>query len=425
MKFASLALGGLALCVTIPTLACGEWTEFRGSSGTGKLHGKILPTRWSATENIVWRTELPGRGWSSPVVSRGVAFVSAAVPTTPENTAFDLVLLRIDVHSGKLLGQTRLFQQGSRAPAIHKKNSHASPTPIIEGERVYVHFGHQGTACVSTSGDVLWRNDSLAYAPVHGNGGSPVIVDDLLIFSRDGRDLSVVTALYKQTGELAWQTERQVEAAKRFSFCTPLVMEQDGRRQLILPGSNIVQSLDPATGAEHWRLRYDGYSVIPRPIFESGLVFVCTGYNRPSILAIDPTGVGDVTDSHLQWRSNSNIPHTPSLLGIDGRIAMISDKGIAMAFDARTGREIWKKRVGGNYSASPLLVGQHMYVLSESGVCTIYDVSGEPKEIAKNTIDERTLASFAVIQKDSSENSPRCDLLLRTDKALYRIASTE
>lgn len=240
------------------------------------------------------------------------------------------------------------------------------------------------------------------------------MVDDLLIFSRDGGDIAEVIALDKRSGQVAWRTPRDVEVDKLFSFCTPLVLEDPQRPQLILPGSNVVQSLDPATGKEWWRLRYDGYSVIPRPIFESGLVFVCTGYNRPALLAIDPSGSGDVTETHLRWRSDENIPHTPSLVALHGRVALVSDKGIASCFDALSGEQLWRERVGGNFSASPILAGSRMYMLSEEGDCTILDIADMPIEVAKNSLGERCLASPAVVGQD---------LILRSSAALYRLSA--
>lgn len=400
-----------------------DWPEFRGPSTFGIATSKSLPTSWSATENIAWRTELPGEGWSSPIVVRGKTYLTAAVPVETDNTdesekkPYTLQLLICDVGTGKLLKSIDLFQQPSSSAKIHKKNSHASPTPTFDGENIFVHFGHQGTACVTLSGNIVWKNDALAYKPVHGNGGCPTVVDDLLIFSRDGAATSEITAMEKETGKIAWQVQRNVTANKKFSFCTPLLLEpqkNDGRRQLILPGSNVVQSLNPATGEEWWRASYDGYSVIPRPIYEAGLVFICTGYNTPSLIAIDPTGSGDVTQTHIRWQTDKTIPHTPSLVGFDGKIAMVSDKGISSCFDAQSGTPIWKERIGGNFSASPILAGNLMYLLSEEGTCTILDISTEkPTEIAVNKLGERTLASPAVVGDD---------LLIRTASALYRIS---
>jgi outer membrane protein assembly factor BamB len=342
-----------------------DWSEFRGPLGNG-LVAESIPTQWSATDNARWRTELPGEGWSSPIIVEGTIYLTAAIPlessssnqsaaeTTDAGKApaidLELCLLSFDAASGKLAKRIPLFiQRGTTAPKIHQKNSHASPTPFFDGEHLFVHFGHQGTACVALNGNILWRNDQLAYPPVHGNGGSPVVVGQYLIFSRDGENISEITALDKATGEIAWQTQRDVETKKRFSFCTPLVLEINGRKQLILPGSDVVQSLNPEDGRENWRVRYTGYSVIPKPIFHRGLVFVSTSYDRPSLLAIDPTGSGDVTDTHVRWTVSANaaIPHTPSLVALDGKVAMVSDKGIAACFDAATGKELWKERIGG------------------------------------------------------------------------------
>ena len=393
-----------------------DWPEFRGPTRDGAVAGARLPTSWSNTRNIAWRAEIPGEGWSSPVVVGDAIYLTAAIKTeeAAERPAYDLALLILDARTGELRKRVSLFAQGSDSPDIHQKNSHASPTPVVDRSRVYVHFGHQGTACTTLKGEVLWRNDLLGYKPVHGNGGSPMLVDDLLIFSRDGGNISEITALDANTGEIAWKTQRNVETNKRFSFCSPLLIEVDSRRQLILPGTDVVQSIEPRTGKEIWRVTYDGYSVVPRPIYESGLVFVCTGFNQASLLAIDPSGQGDVTETHVRWQVDSNVPKTPSLVGFDGKVVMISDKGIASCHEADSGKQRWRERIGGNFSASPILANQNLYLLSEKGVCTILDISGEPKKIATNELKEDSLASPAVIDDD---------LLIRTSKALYRISS--
>jgi len=400
-----------------------DWPEFRGPNAQGIYEARALPLKWSKTDGVKWRTELPGGGWSSPVVVGDMIYLTAAIPTGRSEAAadgkqdLDLVLLRVDATSGKLLATHKLLKQlGVEAPGIHQKNSHASPTPIVEGGRLYLHFGHQGTACTDMEGKLIWSTQELVYPPVHGNGGSPVVVGDLLIFSRDGADISRVTALNKLTGKVVWERERDVEADKKFSFCTPLVLDVAGRKQLIIPGSNVVQSLVPESGDEIWRLTYDGYSVIPRPIYVGGLVFVCTGYNRPSLLAIDPTGSGDVTATHLKWKSDANVPHTPSLLARGGVILMVNDKGIASGVDLVTGKEIWKERIGGNFSASPLLIGDRMYMMSEEGDTTILQVGQQVKDLAKNKLGERCLASPAIVGDD---------LLIRSAVALYRISGSK
>ncbi|MCA9220194.1 MAG: PQQ-binding-like beta-propeller repeat protein, partial [Planctomycetales bacterium] len=245
----------------LPPLACAaDWLEFRGPTAQG--HAPVdanVPLKWSATENVKWKTPIAGEGWSSPVVCDGVAYLTAAAPQGDDGS-YALQLILIDVATGEIQRTSEAFLEvPEQSPKIHAKNSHASPTPLIEGDLVYVHFGHQGTACFRRDGELVWRNDSFRYEPVHGNGGSPVIAGDKLIFSCDGEKDPFILALDKATGEVAWRYERPSDAEKKFSFSTPLLIEVAGREQLMSPGSNLVVSLDPQTGEEIWRCRYDGF----------------------------------------------------------------------------------------------------------------------------------------------------------------------
>lgn len=413
----SLGALGLALvaCCWNTAARAADWLQFRGTEGDGESRVVALPTEWSATEHVAWRCELPGEGWSSPVVLGDRIYLSSAIAKEQDkpDSDRDLALLIVDARAGKLIQRVNLFHvPGATAAKIHSKNSNASPTPLIDGERIYVHFGHLGTACTTTDGEIVWRNDDLSYPPVHGNGGSPVLVGRSLVFSQDGADESKVIALDIETGKVRWETPRNVESSKKFSFCTPLVLQVAGQQQVIIPGSNVVQSLDPETGKEFWRVRYDGYSVIPRPIVSEGLVMVCTGYDRPSLLAIRPDGKGDVTDTHVVWKTDVSVPHTPSLCTRSELIFMVSDKGIASCLESATGKEVWKERIGGNFSASPLLAGEVLYLLSEEGDTTVIKADREFSRVARNRLGERTLASMAVVDRD---------LLIRSANALYRI----
>ncbi|MFG0268259.1 MAG: PQQ-binding-like beta-propeller repeat protein [Rhodopirellula sp. JB055] len=412
----SAILGSLALsphCVQAE-----EWNIFRGPSGNGIADTDAsVPTEWSPEKNIAFRTELPGQGWSSPVVANGRIYVSAAIPADSESDSskpeFDLSLVILDAKSGKLLKSVPLMQQTAEKSArIHKKNSHASPTPIVEGNRVFVHFGYQGTACVDLDGNLIWKNRDLYFKPVHGNGGTPVLVDDKLIFTCDGARDPKVVALNAETGAIAWEVDRPVEADRKFSFCTPSTIVVAGQRQVIAPGSDCVLALDPANGNVIWQVRYSGYSVIPKPVYHNGLVYLSTSYDTPSMLAIDPTGTGDVTDSHLKWSLNKNVPHTPSMLADEEFIYSVSDDGIAMCVEAATGDIVYKKRVGGGFSSSPILVDGKIYYTNESGETTVIRTGPEYKVLAKNDLGERTLASAAV---DGNA------LIMRTADAIYRI----
>ena len=397
--------------VVLSQLHAEDWPEFRGPTGQGH-YGKALPTEWSTTKNVVWKQTIPGKGWSSPIVQDGRVFLTTAVPV-PGSKDQSLQALCLDAAKGKLLWQTEVFRQdGAKAPRIHKKNSHASPTPLTDGRRLFVHFGHQGTACLDLDGKVLWRNTELRYVPVHGNGGSPILVKDKLVFSCDGFDKQFVVALDKDRGKVVWKTDRKCEAFKKFSFSTPLLIAANGREQIISPTSDAVVAYDPADGKEIWRAKYDGYSLIPRPVFGHGMVFLSSGYDLPSLLAIRVNGRGDVTKSHIAWTISKGAPLTPSPLLVKDELYMVSDGGLASCLDAKSGKVHWQKRIGGAFSASPLHADGRIYLQSEEGVTTVLKIGTAFEQIAQNKMEERTFASFAAA--DGA-------IYLRTESKLYRI----
>lgn len=400
----------LSVVFSNSSIARADWPEFRGPGKQGVIAAE-LPKVWSSDQNVAWRTELPGSGWSSPIVVGDAIYLTAAIPNATSD--IQLVLLKIDARTGKLSDPVVLFEQSKSAPKIHQKNSHASPTPVFDGKLLYLHFGHQGSACCKLDGTVVWRNSELSYAPVHGNGGSPVVTDDLMIFTRDGGDISKITALNKATGVVAWEVQRGVKADRSFSFCTPLLIQSAGQPQLIVPGSDVVQSINPKTGDEIWRVTYTGFSVVPRPVFEAGLVFISTGFMQANLMAIDPNGQGDVTESHVKWSMKNAVPKTSSFIADRGRVMMVSDNGGLTCLDSKTGTEIWRKRLGGDFSASLLLANDHLYAFNETGACSVLDISKpEPELVSTNDLQERTLASPSVVGND---------LLVRTAAALYRI----
>lgn len=389
-----------------------EWPEFRGPDGQGHSSATNLPIEWSAQKNVQWKQAVPGTGWSSPVVSRGQIFLTSGVPNPGTGPA--LHALCLDAATGAIRWDTEVFAPTeSSSQAIHDKNSPASPTPIVEGDRLYVHFGHHGSACLDRSGKILWRNSRLKYEAVHGNGGSPVLVDDKFIYHADGAREPFIVALDKRTGEVAWKVARTVQVRQTFSFSTPLLITAHGRRQLISPAAGAVFALDPKDGRELWRVRYgQGYSVVPRPVFGQGLLFIGTGFNRADLLAIRPDGDGDVTDTHIAWRTTKGAPLTPSVVQVGDELYAVSDMGIATCFDARTGTVHWQERIDGNYSASPLAAEGRIYFQNETGTGVVLKAGRTFAKLATNALEERTLASYAVI--DSS-------LLIRTEKHLYRI----
>lgn len=406
----------VVLVLVLPNLEArgADWPEFRGPTGQGLVPEGRLPTEWSLTRNVAWKQAIPGSGWSSPIVVKGHVYLTTSVPVgdgAKKDQSLDALCL--DAATGKIVWQQQVFsQEGASAPGIHSKNSHASPTPIVHGDRLYVHFGHQGTACLDLEGKVLWRNSSIKYQPVHGNGGTPILVDDALIFSCDGGDQRFVVALDRKNGEVLWKVDRPGSPVKKFSFSTPLLITVNGVRQVISPASDVVSAYDPKTGREIWRVRYDGYSVIARPVYGQGVVFLSTGFDNPELLAIRPDGTGDVTETHVAWRMNKNAPQTASPLLVGTELYIVADKGMASCLDAATGRVHWQQRIGAGASASPIAADGKIYFEDEEGTCTVVKAGTKFEQIAKNSLDERTLASFAAA--DGA-------LFVRTAKYLYRI----
>jgi outer membrane protein assembly factor BamB len=398
---------------SIGAVSARDWPEFRGPDGQGISNARNVPVNWSSSSNIVWRAEIPGRGWSSPVLRRGRLYVTSAVMPA-ENGNPSLRALCLDAGNGKILWDTEVFVH-TGSTYIHNKNSHASPTPLVEGDRLYVHFGHQGTACLDLDGKVLWRNTSLKYSPIHGSGGSPILVDEALIFSCDGASDPFVAALNKKTGQVRWKTARSFNAKKKFSFSTPLLINVNGRSQMVSPSSGAVYAYDPKDGRELWRVRYpEGYSVVPRPVFGHGLLFISTAFDSPEVIAIRPDGQGDVTDTHVVWRLAKGAPKTPSMLLVGDELYFVSDGGIATCVDARSGRVNWAERVGGNYSASPLLADGRIYLQNEEGIGVVLSPGKKFEQLARNSLGERTLASYAVT--DGA-------LFIRTEAHLYCVSN--
>ncbi len=382
--------------VSLFNSAAHDWPEFRGPTGQGHSPAKDVPLRWSATENVAWKIPIPGSGWSSPVLVGGRLYLTTA-KTKEGVKGLELCALCLDAKDGKELWQTTVFAPEDGA-GLHRKNGYASPTPVVQEGRLYVHFGHLGTACLDLAGKVQWRQNSIKYPSVHGNGGSPVIAGDQLIFSCDGFTNPVVVALNRHNGEVKWKTPRPNESLpKKFSFSTPLLITNAGRPEVISPGAGGTYAYDPATGQPLWRVSTgNGFSVVPRPVFAHGLLFVNTDYDFPKLFAIRPGGEGDVTATQLAWQTGRGAPSTPSALVVGSELYFVSDAGIATCADAKTGQVHWNERLGGGFSASPVFADGRVYFQNEEGVGYVLKAGPAFELLAKNELGERTLASYAV-----------------------------
>jgi outer membrane protein assembly factor BamB len=372
-----------------------DWPQFRGPGAQGHSSEKNLPTVWGPDKNIAWKREIPGEGWSSPIVQGGKVYLTTAL--TPEEggkKSKALHALALEAESGKILWNVEVFAPDSgRAWRKHTKNSHASPTPVTDGKRLWVHFGTTGTACLDLDGKVIWRNRELEYSPVHGGGGSPALVDDVLVMSCDGAKDPFVVALDRGTGKIRWKTPRSESDGKLFSFSTPLVFAIKGQKQVFVPGSNWASSYDPKTGKELWRVWHGGYSVVPRPVMGHGNIYFSSSFDSASMMAVRPNGKGDVSKTHVTWKVKRGAPHSPSPLLVGGELYFVSDRGIASCVDAKTGDQHWQKRIGGGQSASPFYADGKIYFQSEGGQGVVIRASKEFEIISRNDLQERSLAS--------------------------------
>ena len=418
-------------------LAADTWREFRGPGGQGHSSAARPPVRWSETERVGWKVEVPGQGHSSPVIADGLVWITTAVATPLTDEEKKARLARIKNSSGlEIVGEislrARAYEASSGRPVhdielfdvknpgpIHTLNSYASPTPVLRDGHVYCHFGTYGTACINTnSGSIVWRNESLHVDHQNGPGSSPIIYGDLLIVHFDGIDQQFVTALDRTDGRVAWSVKRSGKMNERPEFqkayCTPIVVESSGKDLLVSPGADWVYAYEPGTGKEVWRAHYGklGFSTVPRPVAGNGMVYVCTSYMQSRLLAVKYDGKGDITESHVAWTSDSQIPQKPSVLLVDQMLYLVSDGGVATCLNALNGEQVWRARMGGKYSASPLFAGGLLYFFSQDGKTTVVRPGDDYEVVAENQLDSGFMASPAMLGND---------MILRTETHLYLI----
>lgn len=443
----SVALTSLLFLGTVlgPAAEVAEWwPQFRGPDGNGHSRSTRLPLTWSETNGVRWKTPVHGRAWSSPVVGEGRVWVTTA---TEDGRA--LFALALDAATGQVQRDLKLFEIENPQFA-HKFNTYASPTPALEPGRVYVTFGSPGTACLDTAtGQVRWERRDFECNHYRGAGSSPILWRDLLLMHFDGSDYQYVVALDKRTGRTVWQSPRSIdfqdldarglpeaEGDLRKAFATPHVVSLDGRDTLLSLGAKALYAYEPATGRELWRLEErTAHSGSTRPVFGHGTAYYPSGFARGTLLAVQPGRLGDVLDANaadaapeatgaspagnapalrVLWKSRRNVPCKPSLLLVGDLLFFIDDGGIASCLEAATGREVWRERVGGNYSASPLYADGRIYCFSEEGKTTVLRAARDYQVLAEQTLDDGFMASPAV-----SGN----DLILRTRTHLYRIGA--
>jgi len=409
-----------------------DWTEFRGPFGDGHVTAPGdntpigLPLHWDETKNIVWKTPIPFHGQSTPVILDGQIWV-----TTATEEGNDLYVLCVDQASGKVLFNEKVFHTDKPEPLSNGKgmNCYATPTPLLEKGRVYVHFGSPFTACLDTAtAKILWKREDLKCRHYRGPSSSVVSYKNTIILTFDGADLQYLVALDKSTGETVWTTKRSVpwndesftdpmsrDGDRRKAHGTPLLVTVNGAPLLLSGGAKAAYGYDPRNGQELWRVQYPDFSAAPRPVFENGTAYFVTGMTKGELLAVKTDGHGDITDSGIVWRAKNHVGKYSSPILVDGLIYTVADEAFLSCLDASTGTVVWSERIGGRFAASPIYADGRIYFFDRAGLATVIKPGRELNKLATNKLDAGFMASPAVSGKA---------LYLRTLTHLYRVESS-
>lgn len=408
----------LFLCVVLAStsLLAENWPFWRGQSRQGVSTETGLPLHWSTESNVVWKAEVPGEAWSSPIVWGEQIFV-----TTTTESGVNCHVFAFDRATGRQQWNKKVFEQTPLRK--EQKNSYATPTPATDGERVYAVFGDGSVvALTAKSGDILWEHREVKFYSQHGLGSSPVLHGDFLIMAYDGSssgenkrvgwqipwEESFLLAFDKKSGEVRW---RAMRGKSRIAHVTPNIMKHGDREILVSGAGDVVQGFSLEDGKRLWSVYSQGEGVVPSLVIGGGLVYSVSGFEKPTVRAVKPPTAG--TEATIVWEQKKGVPMIPSFVFHEGHLYGITEGGVAICLNAENGEIVWQERVGGNHSASPVLVESRIYFLNEEGESTVIEAGPEFKILARNALNERTQASMAVSQKQ---------LFIRTAKNLYCIA---
>lgn len=395
-----------------------NWPRFRGPTGQGISRETNLPIQWNRTDNIAWKTTVEGHGWSSPIVWNDRVFVTAA---TEDGQSYRLICL--DRKSGSILWNNEIVRQ--TAAAGHANNTYATATPVTDGSMIYTLAADGTISAVSFDGEVLWKHREFPYFSEHGLGMSPIVYGDTVFVALDHTnpgannkpglydpwDKAVILALDKASGKIRWKAKRGMS---RIGYAAPNVLKVGDVDQLISPTGDVVQGFDIRTGELIWTAANPGYSTVPSVVIGDGLIYACSGFVDGVLRAVRPDGKGDVTQTHIAWETAEDVPRIPSLLYVNPNLYSITETGILRCLDGGTGGEIWRKRLGGKFSASPVWAEGKIYLLSEQGKTFVVESGSSYRLVAENELGEKCCASPAISQGT---------IFIRTEKSLYCIGS--
>lgn len=392
-----------------------NWTRFRGPNGQGVSSETNLPVKWSAEDNIVWKTSIPGHGWSSPIVFDNWLFL-----TTSMDEGVSCRVICVNREDGKLVWNKEVHRQ--KTGPMRKQNSYATPTPVTDGKNVYAVFYDGTVVAVDFAGNIVWKNNEVDFFSLHGLGASPILVDDQLIMPFDGSsreeskvgwkepwENALVLALDTKDGSVKWKGLR---GESRVGHVTPILVNNGS--QVVSAGGDRVQGFDAKSGERIWSIYSQGEGVTPSPVVGNGMIYTSSGFEAPTLRAIKLGGEGDVTETHIAWEQKRGVAALPSLLYVEPHLYSITRDDILHCLDANTGEIVWRERLEGKHWASPVYADGRIYILSEEGVTLVLEPGAEYSEITRNELGETCYASMAV-----SDGR----FYIRSDKHLYCIGT--
>lgn len=397
-----------------------SWTHFRGNELNGISTANHLPIVWSDSMHIGWKTDIDGKGWSSPVVYGEQIWLTAASVEGREMRA-----ICVDFSTGAIQYDRILFNPDSLYRK-HAVNTYATPTSAIEPWAVYVHFGRYGTACLNTeTGETIWERTDLQCEHIQGSGSSLFIYKDKLIVHMEGSDVHYIVALDKKTGETIWRTDRpreiydHLEYIGKKAYITPVIVKVNGRDLMISNGAAACIAYDPETGEEVWRIIQGEDSTISMPTTSNGIVYFYTGFvtdesgkKYAELLAVDPDGVGDIQATNVLWRMKSPILQLLTPLVYDGLLYTVDSKALLSCLDALTGEVVWTHKLKGKYHSSPVYAGGYIYVSSTRGNTLVLKPGRSLLILSENSLEGEIWATPAVTGDA---------IIMRTSEYLYKI----
>lgn len=394
-----------------------NWPEFRGPDRDGYAETTALPLTWDEKKNVVWKTSIHDRGWSSPVVWGNQVWV-----TTATNDGKRLFAVCVDQNTGKIIHDIKVFDVES-PQKIATDNTYATPTPVVDRNHVYVHYGTYGTACIErVSGKQVWvrRDLNCDHEAGAGPASSPMLINNLFIVNVDGRDFQYVIALDTSNGKTVWKTNRSVDYSdvpvnQRKAYSMPFPYRLGNQQYLVSNGGKGLICYEPKTGKEIWRIQHHGFSHAPRPVVGHGLVFTTVDRDNPELWAVRAEGKGDVSDSNVVWKEKRAMPRRCSPLLVGDQLYLVARTGVITCLNAKTGTQIWRDRLPGSYSASPIYTKNRIYLFNEDAVSVILEPGDRLKIIATNRLPKENLMASPAVSGNA--------LFIRTESHLYKIAN--